>query len=332
MFRKYPQPKTAIFLVLFLSLPFQVFCQVSNVIIMANVKGTVTATNDATGESITAANGVQITDQYTIVTGADGSVALLFSSGSTVTVRENSRLQVAQFTQEPHEETGRLRGLTREPSVSTTRLKLDYGSIVGSTKSLRPRSNFEIVTPIGIGGIRGTDWIVQLQQITVDTVNAIIGVAQGEFEFTPTGGNTSQITGGKQLVLSVTVDAQGAITEIGVARMENLDPAIAAEINSIVAEANLEIDAALGNLQESGGGGDAGGGEGTTTSSGLKIYEISLFGDIPASSAILNYPILTTLFQSPSSTASGPTASPGDPAAPTDIPIQSTPQIPPASL
>ncbi len=290
---------------------------------MANVKGTVSATNDATGESLAAANGVQITDQYTIVTGADGSVTLLFSTGSTVTVTENSRLQVAQFTQEPHEETGRLSSLKREPSISTTRLKLDYGSIVGSTKSLRPRSSFEIVTPIGIGGIRGTDWIVQLQQITVDTVNAIIAVTQGEFEFTPYGGDASPITGGRQLALSVTIDAQGAVTEIGIARMENIDPSVAAEINSIVEEANTAIDAAFENLQ--------GGGVGAGMSSGLKIYEISLFGDIPASQAILDYPLLTTLFQAPSA-ASG--AVPAGPAPPTltSSPTQTTPQIPPASL
>lgn len=61
---------------------------------------------------------------------------------------------------------------------------------------------------------------------------------------------------------------------------------------------------------------------GSDTAGGLKIYEISLFGEIPASSAILNYQALTVAFQTPPSS---------DTNAPTDIPIQSTPQIPPAS-
>ena len=56
---------------------------------------------------------------------------------------------------------------------------------------------------------------------------------------------------------------------------------------------------------------------------GLKIYEISLFGDIPASQAILNYPLLASLFGTP--------ASDTDTTVFTQSPVQTTPQIPPAS-
>ena len=119
----------AIFLFsLLIALPAQVFSQATNIIILANVRGSVTVTNDVTGISAPGVNGTQITDQYTIETGLESSVALLFSSGSTVTIAENSRLQVAQFTQEPHEETGRLSAMTREPSISTNLLQLEYRS------------------------------------------------------------------------------------------------------------------------------------------------------------------------------------------------------------
>ncbi len=53
---------------------------------------------------------------------------------------------------------------------------------------------------------------------------------------------------------------------------------------------------------------------------GLKIYEISLFGDLPANKAILDYTGIVELSSS------------GDVAAATLTPVQSTPQIPPASL
>ncbi len=42
------------------------------------------------------------------------------------------------------------------------RLNLDYGKIIGSTKELNFSSSFNVHTPVGIAGIRGTDFVVQL--------------------------------------------------------------------------------------------------------------------------------------------------------------------------
>ena len=83
-------PTAIFFITLLLALPAQVFSQTINLIVLANVEGSVTVTNDATGESAPGVNGTQITQNYTVETGADSSVILLFTSGSSVTVAENS--------------------------------------------------------------------------------------------------------------------------------------------------------------------------------------------------------------------------------------------------
>ena len=121
---------------------------------------------------------------YTLTTGKSGSIVLLFSNGSTVTLAGNTRFSVSRFFQETHRERADLENLDIEPGRSTTRLKLDYGEIVGHTRRLRTASTYEIETPIGIAGIRGTTYSINVtvepntkafSQLEISVVEGIIG-------------------------------------------------------------------------------------------------------------------------------------------------------------
>ena len=129
-----------------------------------------------------------------LVTGADGRVDLALSNGAFMQVQENSRFGIGEFDQEGYEfvfsngEAVRQRDVEKfgadeaalttmdasedawnklesEPTSSTSRFELEYGTLIGESKKLKPGSRMDIVTPIGVAGIRGTVWRLTLQRI-----------------------------------------------------------------------------------------------------------------------------------------------------------------------
>tara|TARA_B110000305_G_C19388192_1_gene613385 strand:- start:149 stop:889 length:741 start_codon:yes stop_codon:yes gene_type:complete len=107
--------------------------------------------------------GVVFAEGSTINTGDDGKAVLLFTSGTTVSVRENSELIVSLFQQEPTTgfQTGTVGSLKKEASKTKTRLKLNYGKLYSNIKKLHDESEFELHTSTGVAGIRGTEVILE---------------------------------------------------------------------------------------------------------------------------------------------------------------------------
>jgi len=88
----------------------------------------------------------------TIRTGADG-VADISINGTSSAVRltNNTTLQIPTMSYV---------GSAREGDT-TTMLNLVSGSILGNVKKISANSRYEIVTPHGVAGIRGTDFSVE---------------------------------------------------------------------------------------------------------------------------------------------------------------------------
>lgn len=122
----------------------------------AKVTGTVTATK--AGTTITLQNGSELTQGYVVNTAKDASVVLVFSNGATLNLAQDSSLAIDEFLQDPFAEEVAVAKLTAEPSTSTTRLNLSRGELVGNVKKLNYEkgSTFNIQTPVGAAGIRGT--------------------------------------------------------------------------------------------------------------------------------------------------------------------------------
>ena len=103
--------------------------------------------------------GALLPDGATVQTGANGTVLLLLSNGTVVTVTENSKMKVSSFVQEPFDDKGLSVGdLKEEPSSSSVLVDLEVGDLVVKTKKLNKKSNFEISSPVGTAGIRGTQF------------------------------------------------------------------------------------------------------------------------------------------------------------------------------
>jgi len=107
-------------------------------------------------------NGDTIKPQDTITTDDKSSVVILFSNGAATQLGAQSELSIEKFLQDPFQDAIKLADLTEEPTVSTTKLKLNRGELVGVVKHLKhdQGSSFEIETPIGAAGIRGTTFSV----------------------------------------------------------------------------------------------------------------------------------------------------------------------------
>jgi len=103
--------------------------------------------------------GALLPDGATVQTGANGNVLLLLSNGTVVTVSENTRMKISSFVQEPFDDKGLSVGdLKEEPSSSSVLVDLEVGDLVVKTKKLNKMSNFEISSPVGTAGIRGTQF------------------------------------------------------------------------------------------------------------------------------------------------------------------------------
>lgn len=122
----------------------------------AKVTGSVTATKD--GNTITVQSGTELSQGYVINTGKNSSVVLVFSNGATMNLAQDTALSIDEFTQDPFAEEVAVSKLTTEPSTSRTKLNLSRGELVGNVKKLNydAGSSFNIQTPVGAAGIRGT--------------------------------------------------------------------------------------------------------------------------------------------------------------------------------
>ncbi|MCC6415227.1 MAG: FecR domain-containing protein, partial [Opitutaceae bacterium] len=126
------------------------------VIKVAKVTGEVTAVKD--GKTITLATGAEIAQGYVVNTAHNASAVLAFSNGATINLAQDSSLSIDEFLQDPFADEVSLASMTAEPSVSTTKLNLSRGELVGNVKKLNADagSSFTVQTPVGAAGIRGT--------------------------------------------------------------------------------------------------------------------------------------------------------------------------------
>jgi hypothetical protein len=204
-----------------------------------------------------------------LVTGPDGRVDLALSNGAFFQIQENSRFSIGQFEQDAYEfvfansEAVRRRDVEKmgedkaamvtmdasedgwnemplEPTVSAAKFSLDYGTMIGESKKLRPGSSMEISTPIGTAEIRGTIWRITIQPIGApgsNTFRGTLDVARGLVVFTDLQGSRAiDVAGGFTMQIDVNVQA-GQIQVIAV----NISP--------LSAERTIYLESTAKNIQ-----------------------------------------------------------------------------------
>ena len=140
------------------------------------VLGEVSDTRGADTTLLKDGDAVLVSDVVT--TGANASVVLILSTGATVQLGAESQLAIETFLQDPFAESElRIGDLEREPTTSNARLTLTRGELVTNVKKLHWSSHYEIITPVGAAGVRGTTFNVTFQPAAVDLADAFVADA-----------------------------------------------------------------------------------------------------------------------------------------------------------
>ena len=198
--------------------------------------------------------GDQVPVEGTVVTGADGQANLALSNGAFFQILENSSFTISKFEQSAYEfvfangasiqkkqleEFGADEAvvssldasedawneLPSEPTESTTEFALNYGTMIGESKKLKPGSQMNITTPIGSAGIRGTIWRLTIQRVAGAGSNQFRGnldVSEGRVDFSNSEGTRSvQVQSGFSMNVQATVLPNGGVTfdAIGTSRL-----------------------------------------------------------------------------------------------------------------
>ena len=160
--------------------------------------------------------GTFIQQDHVVKTESGSQAWLLFSNGTTVTVRPNSIFSVDKFLQVPFDSNKvDYKKVKAEPSVSQTKISVKEGTIIADVAKLQKGSTFKIGTPLGVAGIRGT-----LIQVTVNTtaggsVSVTINLPQGLSDFAVTNGQQITLSNG-QTVTVTSNPTTGTMTISGV--------------------------------------------------------------------------------------------------------------------
>jgi len=195
----------------------------------------------ADGSTKALAEGELLTESDTVVTGAEAGVVLVFMNGSSVRLAANSRLAIEEFKMDPLAKDIDVAGLTAEPSISKTSLKLAYGEMIGNVRKLNHASSYSVKTPVGAAGIRGTTFqIIMRPDATGQAYTFQLSTAEGVVVFSgtvPAGvtGTSVAVAAGTQVSATATLNpTTNAVTVTNVTAPVTLSPEATQQINAAV--------------------------------------------------------------------------------------------------
>ncbi len=203
-------------------------------IVVALVEG-VAFVSDAQQTRVPLAKGSVITQDKLVTTGHSSRLVLAFSNGTTLTIGADAVLSIDEFLQDPFAQAVKIGQMTAEPSKSTTRLNLRKGEIISNVKTLQKDqgSTFEIRTPVGAAGIRGTSFGIHFRS-SGSLASYALRMAEGliHLDFGSLAAAV-YVPGRKQVVLrGIAFDpATNTVLSLPPVNVEDIPPAELADLN-----------------------------------------------------------------------------------------------------
>gem|GEM_PF-3165108 len=136
-----------------------------------------------------------------VETAPQSSVILVLPNGSTVTLKEKSRLAITLILQSPFAAPDLViyDPTKPEPATSSTSLELMFGELVAKVRKLLPGSDFSIKTPAGQSGVKGTEFELAYAEDTAGEATYRLSTASGLVEFAPVDGPPVQAAANRQV-------------------------------------------------------------------------------------------------------------------------------------
>lgn len=170
--------------------------------------------------------------------GKGGSLTLLLSNGTLVTMESETKMKIGLFEQEPFNSANlKVSDLEGEPSNSKVEIDLEFGALVVKTKKLKRNSSFAINSEAGTAGVRGTEF--QLSQAPGSGIQ--LDVTESTVAFTPPGGQSVPVSQGQGLDVSAS----------GVVSSRPVNPVVAQNVsakNESATQASGEVS--LGSVSD----------------------------------------------------------------------------------
>lgn len=208
------------------------------------LSGTVSKIAAGTATPVALTEGQAVIETDVITTGANSGVVLVFANGASVKVGANSRLAIEEFKMDPLASDIAVADLQSEPNVSKTRLNLAYGEVVGNVKKLNKAagSSFDIKTPVGAAGIRGTTFRIVMRFEASGQVTFTLSTAEGTVAFSGTlqvaAVGEVAVTDGQEVTATATVNpATNEVTSVQISTPQAISTEATQAITTAVTEA-----------------------------------------------------------------------------------------------
>ena len=211
------------------------------------MEGQITVTNNKSGKDLPSDQvkvGGLLFDGHTVKTGTGSKIVLLFSSGTITTLKEGSVLNIKKFVQQNFDPkiAGKLSARKDEPSPSETVIDLSLGDMVVDVKKLKKESSFNIDSPVGTAGIRGTIPRMKVVKLPDGGFNQTTQMLKGKISYMPKGGGRPMLLGpGQSLASGISAAGMVLPFQIGKVPVAVMD-AIQAEVDKSSAATGKAAD------------------------------------------------------------------------------------------
>ena len=140
--------------------------------------------------------GESISKGSTIITGSNSEADLLFTNGSLAKLGAESKIVLSVYWQKSFQPSAKkVNDLMNETSSSRLALKLEIGDLVVDVKKLNKDSSFMVESPLGVAGIRGTQF-----GMSVDSKSTELAVLEGEVGFKDAKQQTENVETAQKVV------------------------------------------------------------------------------------------------------------------------------------
>jgi hypothetical protein len=134
-----------------------------------------------------------LTAGYQLRTLANSTIRLLLTNGTLITLSPESEGKILTYFQEPISASDRtFQETTTELSPSMVKFELSLGELIVETKKLNKSSSFDIHSPLGVAGIRGTAF-----RLRVDKSKQSLDVIRGQVDCQQGKGRVTSVIGGQ---------------------------------------------------------------------------------------------------------------------------------------
>lgn len=146
-----------------------------------------------------------------VETAPQSSVVLVLPNGSTVSLKEKSRLAITLVLQSPYASPDLVvyDNTKVEPSTSSTSLELMFGELVASIRKLLSGSDLSVKTPAGPAVVKGTEFEVAYSENPAGEASYRLSTTSGSVMFSPIEGPPVEAGANRQ------VEVRGRVGKTG---------------------------------------------------------------------------------------------------------------------